>query len=52
MNQALSLQELTDRLVRVENEVTTLRKELARYLFTGSWEPGEIEASHSYGPEG
>lgn len=29
MNQILSMQELTDRLVRVENEVTTLRKELA-----------------------
>ena len=29
MNQALSLQELTDRLVRVENEVNALREELA-----------------------
>lgn len=29
MNQALSMQELTDRLVRVESEVTALREELA-----------------------
>ena len=29
MNRALSLQELTERLVRVENEVTALREELA-----------------------
>lgn len=29
MNQTLSMQELTDRLVRVESEVTALREELA-----------------------